>query len=434
MQIWLAFSSSHRFLLLELLVSFLIAIVFFDGGKGVVLLLGFLALVQAMFLMKTPRLRPIFSHTCRTIYPLSLSVFLLLAYFTLSLLWAETWWPSLAKAGQLFLLFINGFFCIVAAHSGLSLSFSLVARVLFKSYWLLLLFLSLEVLLRCCGYSLFHVWHPIRISEPFALITKSGLFTVLFFWPSAFYFLIIKQKWDGTLPSHRTLRWMGKLSIPVGALFCFGLFFHMDVILVALLASWGVFCVLLIFPRLVYALLGLGCLIPMSLPLWIKPLFIWSHASSYFFLMPASWQHRLYIWNFVTHRIWEKPIFGWGLEASRFMSHPPISLDFVDNHTVYSLHGTDVLLPLHPHNGFLQLWLEGGSLGVLLFSIFLGTVFLYGLRAFPLALHRAFLGASITSCLVPFCLSYGVWQSWWIMILFALALYWSALSKPHASQ
>ena len=116
-----------------------------------------------------------------------------------------------------------------------------------------------------------------------------------------------------------------------------------------------------------------------------------------------TWQHRWAIWEFVTARIFENPVLGWGLDSSR------------------AIPGGDVLimgqaetLPLHPHNGFLQVWLELGGIGALLSCVLLALA--------PAALARlaqGWMGAALVLAVIgayfaPLQFSFGIWQNWWI--------------------
>src|SRR6202043_2906705 len=68
--------------------------------------------------------------------------------------------------------------------------------------------------------------------------------------------------------------------------------------------------------------------------------------------------HRLLIWSFVGSRIAERPLVGWGLDSSRAI---PGGKDPIRP-------GED-WLPLHPHNAALQLLLELGAPGAVLFAL-----------------------------------------------------------------
>ena len=71
-------------------------------------------------------------------------------------------------------------------------------------------------------------------------------------------------------------------------------------------------------------------------------------------------------------------------------------------------------LPLHPHNAALQLWLELGVPGAVLFALFAALLW----RALATArwprLYAAATGAGLTVALVASFTTYGVWQEWWL--------------------
>lgn len=129
--------------------------------------------------------------------------------------------------------------------------------------------------------------------------------------------------------------------------------------------------------------------------------------------IPVSWQHRIEIWHFAAERIAEKPISGWGFDASR-------NMDSSGTQFVAELpDGSDIvypgvtLLPLHPHNGILQIWLELGLPGALL-----GAIFLLGLGRAISHMHtgrvsRASAAGAFASAFSFACVSFGLWQSWW---------------------
>ncbi|MFZ2005109.1 MAG: O-antigen ligase family protein [Stellaceae bacterium] len=119
----------------------------------------------------------------------------------------------------------------------------------------------------------------------------------------------------------------------------------------------------------------------------------------------SAW-HRLEIWSFVGGKIAQKPVLGWGLDSSRAIPG-----------------GSDVIpgapsgqqwLPLHPHNAALQLWLELGAPGALLFALFVAWVWLALEKATWPPLYAAAAGSSLVTALLVGFGSYGVWQEWWI--------------------
>ena len=83
-------------------------------------------------------------------------------------------------------------------------------------------------------------------------------------------------------------------------------------------------------------------------------------------LVDVTWifwsaRHRIEIWTFATTRITERLWFGHGIDASRSIPSRGEMSQFMPI--------GDILLPLHPHNAFLQIWLEFGALGCVLVTM-----------------------------------------------------------------
>ena len=139
--------------------------------------------------------------------------------------------------------------------------------------------------------------------------------------------------------------------------------------------------------------------------------------------LPRSGYHRLLIWRFVADRILERPLLGWGFNASRDIPGKETLLD-----------RSEKALPLHPHNAALQWWLELGALGA-----FLGAaVVIWLMRAIGRArasiIGKAAASGLVLSAVTVSFLSYGVWQSWWIAALWLSGSFMAALiqSEPAA--
>ncbi|MEY3732603.1 MAG: hypothetical protein RLZZ57_3359 [Pseudomonadota bacterium] len=176
-------------------------------------------------------------------------------------------------------------------------------------------------------------------------------------------------------------------------------------------------------PRLVGAVVALAILI---MPLLVG--FIPKIPSA---SLPPSAVHRLVIWDFAATRIAEKPLTGWGLEASRAMpggrARPDAAtLDRLNITTpaqreFLALAHVEVM-PLHPHNGALQLWLELGGIGALLgAALILALGFAAARSAAPAVGAGMLASAAVTGML-----SFGLWQAWWVasllLAMVALAL------------
>lgn len=133
-----------------------------------------------------------------------------------------------------------------------------------------------------------------------------------------------------------------------------------------------------------------------------------------------SWLHRIEIWQFTIGQIAEHPWIGWGLDTARVMPGGETQAPGQEVGIV--------LMPLHPHNNVLQLWLELGVVGVTAVAA-LGALLLRATgRADADPLARAAAVASIGAFLCMALLSYGVWQTWWVVtawlavLLFAMLL------------
>lgn len=123
--------------------------------------------------------------------------------------------------------------------------------------------------------------------------------------------------------------------------------------------------------------------------------------------------HREYMWRFVLDEIDKAPLWlGHGADASR--GYPGA--------TQKIMWGIE-LMPLHPHNGALQVWLELGLLGALACAL---LPLLIGLKALRTSADGAALAMAVLSAYgVLWLLSYGIWQSWWL----ALAWLGAALAR-----
>jgi O-antigen ligase len=70
-----------------------------------------------------------------------------------------------------------------------------------------------------------------------------------------------------------------------------------------------------------------------------------------------SMLRRLEIWDYVSARVMERPLFGWGIWSAKSL---PISSEELSHYV--REHGEGI----YPHNQWLELWVETGFFGVLL--------------------------------------------------------------------
>jgi O-antigen ligase len=161
-------------------------------------------------------------------------------------------------------------------------------------------------------------------------------------------------------------------------------------------------------------LLAFVLIIPFSI-------FAYDHGGTTAHWIKHSGQHRVEIWHFAAERALEKPLFGWGFNASRYVPNGDAVSHF--------LPPGQSLIPLHPHDAFLQVWLEIGAVG----AIIVAGILLLGLRAvgqWPAAVAR-FTLPGYAAGLVVAGLAFGIWQSWWMATLAFSAVAYRMIGSEH---
>ncbi|MEO1135134.1 MAG: O-antigen ligase family protein [Pseudomonadota bacterium] len=137
----------------------------------------------------------------------------------------------------------------------------------------------------------------------------------------------------------------------------------------------------------------------------------------------SSSLHRLAVWKATSAEIWACLPFGCGADYARAMKETAPLIEVPGAAASLSL------MPTHPHNVFMQIWLELGLPGVLAMSGFL----FFGMRMLVRArLSRAVSAASVgafAAILVSVMTEGSLWQVW---RLAAMALAASGVALAHA--
>ncbi|MGC6512540.1 MAG: glycosyltransferase [Parvibaculales bacterium] len=108
----------------------------------------------------------------------------------------------------------------------------------------------------------------------------------------------------------------------------------------------------------------------------------------------------------VSELILQKPVFGHGLESASMLQETMTA-------EIENVHS------LHPHNYALQILLETGYVGAVLFLLFM--YFMLQRMNFNIVKTEIFLIAAIGCILTILSFTFGIWQSWWMVsIIFAL--------------
>jgi exopolysaccharide production protein ExoQ len=194
----------------------------------------------------------------------------------------------------------------------------------------------------------------------------------------------------------------------------------------ALAASLLAFAISLYAPRLIatalaMVVLAIAILLPLATPSDRTIVTIEQQAP----WLKESAVHRLLIWRFAADRIAERPLLGWGMDASRELPGGHLDLRAAVPGLVLSP-GAQAL-PLHPHDAALQWEVELGVPGTLLCLAILGWgLWRVGFAASLSRQRRAAALAWAAAALPVAMLSFGIWQEWWLSCLWLTATMTSA--------
>ena len=135
---------------------------------------------------------------------------------------------------------------------------------------------------------------------------------------------------------------------------------------------------------------------------------------------PSSWLHRVAVWQSVSAHIPQAMPFGAGADYARIWKETAPMIAVPGAAAPLSL------MPTHPHNIFLQIWLELGAVGVMSIAAFV----FFGMRALTRARPRN--GVAVAACgalgaiAVSMFVEGSLWQVW-RMAAMALAAMGAAL-------
>ena len=139
----------------------------------------------------------------------------------------------------------------------------------------------------------------------------------------------------------------------------------------------------------------------------------------------VSVYHRAQIWSFTAEKIAERPLLGWGLESARRIPERGQTFD-INRDLGYDpprFDQTLYYLPLHPHNAALEVWLELGFIGAVIFASLCFLLVYRISRAGWTPTYQAAALACFASSYVIAMFSFGLWQSRWLpMLVVAAAL------------
>ena len=139
--------------------------------------------------------------------------------------------------------------------------------------------------------------------------------------------------------------------------------------------------------------------------------------------------HRFFIWSVSSNKTMKKIILGHGVSSSRkFGEKETVEFKRITGDDIEKIYYPSI--PLHTHNNTVQIWLELGLVGIILFYSFFTffwykILFRYKLKKFEYSL--------VSGCLFSVFLinqsSYGLWQSWWISAILLCIIFFIILFK-----
>jgi len=179
--------------------------------------------------------------------------------------------------------------------------------------------------------------------------------------------------------------------------------------LAALLAGFAVWLVASVVPRFAATALGTGMSgLALALPALMRAAS--GHRGELASVVKSSGIHRLEIWDYMSARILERPIAGWGLGAAKVV---PIRAGELAGYLYADATG------IYPHNQWIELWLETGLPGVLA-ALALVLLVLWRLRGPWRAYGLASVAAALTASLLNFEITT---DSWWASLAAAALLF-----------
>ncbi len=245
--------------------------------------------------------------------------------------------------------------------------------------------------------------------------------TALFFWPWA---LAMRSRFSGPVAG-------------LGIAAAIGLFVlsNADAVIFGVAAGAVVFVFGFGFPRHAPKILGLLVAIgvvtaPMVPGLFSDPLQPGNNLS----WLSNSALHRIIIWRNTADHIRQKPVLGGGFDTARglYSNKDKVKYFFSGDGGKNGWNTTYEPIPLHPHNGVLQVWLELGGVGALILLGLLAGILYAITRRVEGRINRAAALAMFTAGLSIASISFGAWQSWWLTSVFLAAAFMVSMFGPDA--
>jgi len=359
--------------------------------NGVVVLFAVMAVALAVLARSQLDLRAIVRA------PLALILGGLLAWSLLSAAWAPEPLGSLDLWARLVVISLVGLVLVACARKLAAESHGAIEKALMIGGVAFLGLLVVEIVTDVAMTRTLRGLLADADNVRMVMISRGTMIFAIFFWPCAYVI------WRNINPAAAVA-----FGLASGAALYFS---PSSIALLAICVAGCVFAIVCWRPKPAITVLGVLVVVTVAAaPILTTYLVSPEQVASTFGDLPRNWQHRLYIWQFAAEKIAERPIFGWGLDASR---------DIAGGSQVVA--NIAPAMPLHPHNAALQLWLELGIPGVAIVVVLLGNLF-RGLAGSGLPPSRmAVAAAMVIAYLVIANTGFGLWQNWWLAVAWLMA-------------
>ena len=345
--------------------------------------------------------------------PLVLLLLAILLWAALSIFWAVDPQRSLRTVTRLALIFLAATVTLHAAKSLDQRGQRAVGLALVWSFIVVLVVLLIETSASAPLSKLLNGPRP--TGDYLAVYNRSASILSVIAWPV----LLASQRYLGRLAT---------IAILVGTIFILQRL-NSTAPISAVILALSVFLSALYWRRATaFSLAVIVLLLTLAAPAtpFITPLF--DRALDSANIVDAGINHRLRIWDYVADRSHQRPFTGWGLDASRNLAGDNVRVTIKT--TKQGATTAAEVIPLHPHNAALQIWVELGLPGALLAALLLLWTIRSVLARIPGRLEAAICLAAITSATVGAELSFGIWQGWWQATLWLTAALTLALAHP----
>jgi O-antigen ligase len=236
--------------------------------------------------------------------------------------------------------------------------------------------------------------------DPAQADTDPSVYVLALLWPAA---LVggARQRWE-----------LGLLAVAVAGVLVGAQVFGADAPLLAMPLASATMLLVWLWPsrgpRLLAIKAGyLTLFMPALIWLWRE----FGHYGQMERRVPESWGIQMNIWSRAIDWIFQRPLQGWGLDASRALGAG---------------------IALHPHNAALQIWLELGIPGAMAAASFWDHSLKRLARATP-DLEMAGVAGSAAAFLIFAWVDYGLWQPGWLALGAYLAVVAAMLSRREES-